>query len=146
MSLSNCARCSRMFQKTGGSRVCFDCREAEEQAYRLVRDFLEGHPGSDIPTVSQGTGVEESMVLRLLQDGRLVTLGELASGLRAPCQRCGGTTSSGRFCVECTEAIGQELKTSAKVLSDQPQAAKLRRPETLQEKRGGHSSFRPDRR
>ena len=32
-----------MFQRTAGSRVCFDCKETEEQAYRLVRDFLERH-------------------------------------------------------------------------------------------------------
>ena len=146
MSLSNCTRCGRMFQKTAGSRVCFDCREAEELAYRLVRDFLELNPGSDIPTVAQGTGVDEGLVLKLLQDGRLVALGDLTSGMSIECRRCGGPTSTGKFCVLCTELIGQELKTSAKSLLDQPPAARLRRPETLQEKRGGHSSSGPDRR
>ena len=89
MSLINCARCQRMFRRTGAGRVCFDCMEAEEQAYRSVRDFLEAHPGATIPVVAEGTGVDEGMVLKLLQEGRLVTLGDLTSGMATECQRCG---------------------------------------------------------
>jgi predicted amidophosphoribosyltransferase len=147
MSIANCTRCGRMFQRTGTSRVCFECKEAEEQAYRLVRDYLEAHPGSDIASVAAGTGVDEAIVLKLLQDGRLVALGDLTSGMQTQCQRCGNPTNAGRYCPPCVELLGQALKNSADVLADKPDSAtRLRRPETLQEKRGGHSSSRPDRR
>ena len=147
MSLTNCSRCGRMFQRTGAGRVCFDCKEVEEQAYRLVRDFLEANPGSDIPTVSTGTGVDEGAILKLLQDGRLVALGDLTSGMAIECQRCGAPTASGRFCPPCVEGLGSALNQAASSLGDRPEGgARLRRPETIQEKREGHSSSRPDRR
>jgi hypothetical protein len=135
-----------MFQKNGPGRVCFNCQELEEQAYRLVRDFLEANPGSTIPTVAEGTGLDEAMIIRLLNEGRLVALGDLTSGLKIECRRCGAPTSSGKFCAVCTEQIGQELKSSAASLLDKPDPTRLRRPETIQEKHGGHSSSRHDRR
>lgn len=145
MSLSNCTRCGRMFQRTAGGRVCFDCKEAEEQAYRLVRDFLEREPGANLQAVAAGTGVDEAFVLKLLQDGRLVALGDLTSGMAVACERCGRSTSAGRYCAPCVEQMGQALKSSADALSDRPEPGqRLRRPETLQEKRG-HSGFRPER-
>ena len=147
MSLANCSRCGQMFQKTGTSRVCFNCKEEEEAAYRAVRDFLETNPGSDIPTVAQGTGLDEALVLKLLQSGRLVTLGELASGMTIACERCGQTTSSGRYCGPCVDLLGQAFKNSQEALAERPEASsRIRRPETMQEKRGGHSSSRDERR
>jgi ribosomal protein L32 len=84
-------------------------------------------------------------VLKLLQDGRLVALGDLTSGMSISCERCGKSTSAGRYCAHCVEQMGQALKSSADALSERPDAAaRLRRPETLQEKRG-HSGFRPER-
>lgn len=146
MSLANCSRCGQMFQRTGAGRVCFNCKEDEEQAYRLVRDFLEANPGSTIPAVAEGTGVDEAMIIRLLQEGRLVALGDLTNGLKIECRRCGVPTSSGKFCASCTEQIGQELKSSAASLLDKPDPVRMRRPETIQQKHGGHSSSREDRR
>ena len=146
MSLSNCSRCGRMFQRTSGSRVCFECKETEEQAYRLVRDFLEREPGANLPAVAAGTGVEEAFVLKLLQDGRLVALGDLTNGMAIECERCGKATSTGRYCALCVEQMGQALKSSADALTERPESShRLRRPETLQDKRGGHSGSRPDR-
>lgn len=151
MSIINCVRCGRMFQKTTNSRVCMDCKDAEEQAYRLVRDYLEQHPGADIKSVAAGTGVDEAIVLKLLQDGRLVAMGDLAAGMSINCERCGGPTTSGRMCGACIELLGQAFKNSADILSGTDKSAadnssRIRRPETIQEKRGGHSSSRPDRR
>jgi uncharacterized protein len=146
MSIANCTRCGRMFQKTTGSRVCIDCKDAEELAYRQVRDYLEQQPGSDIQTVSQGTGVDEGVILKLLQDGRLVAMGDLASGMAIQCERCGGPTTSGRLCNPCVEAQGQAFKTSVDLLSGEAGPSRIRRPEPIQEKHGGHSSSRPDRR
>lgn len=146
MSLSNCSRCGKMFQRTAGSRVCFDCKEAEEQAYRLVRDFLEREPGANLPAVAAGTGVEEAFVLKLLQDGRLVALGDLTNGMAIECERCARPTSAGRYCAACVEQMGQALKSSANALSERPDTgSRLRRPETLQDKHSGYPGSRPDR-
>lgn len=137
MSIANCARCSRMYQKVSGVKFCPDCIQAEEDAFRLVRDFLEAHPGSDMPTVSQETGVEEPVILRLVQSGRLAILGDLVAGLRVECRQCTKPVISGKFCPECTEEMGQALKESARSLLDRSSEghSKLRRPETLSEKR-----------
>lgn len=147
MSLSNCSRCGRMFQRTAGGRVCFECKETEEHAYRLVRDFLEQQPGANIAAVAEGTGVDEAVVLKLLQDGRLVALGDLTSGMAIECRRCGKATAAGKYCPTCVDLMGQALKNSAESLADRPESGgRVRGPEPIQEKHKGHSSSRPDRR
>ena len=137
MSIANCARCSRMYQKISGNKICPDCLQAEEDAFRLVRDYLDQNPGADMPTVSEATGVDEPMILRLVQLGRLASLGDLVKNLRVECRQCSRPVISGKFCPECTEEMGQALKDSARSLLDSSRDAssKLRRPETLSEKR-----------
>lgn len=137
MSIANCARCGRMYQKLSGVKICPDCAQAEEDAFRLVRDFLEANPGCDMPTVSRETGVEEAVILRLVQGGRLATLGELVTGLRVECRQCQKPVISGKYCPECTELMGQALKESAKSLLGRSEEgpSRLRRPETMSEKR-----------
>jgi hypothetical protein len=130
-----------MFQKAGPGRVCFNCKEEEEMAYRAVRDFLELNPGADIPSVAKGTGLDEAFVLKLLQSGRLVTLGELTTGMQIACERCGQPTASGRYCAPCVDLLGQAFKNSVDALAERPDpSGRLRRPETMQEKRGRNLS------
>jgi hypothetical protein len=126
-----------MYQKIAGVKICQDCMQAEEDAFRLVRNYLEENPGADMPTVAEGTGVDEAMILRLVQQGRLATLGELVMGLKVECRQCTKPVITGRYCPECTETMGQALKDSAKTLLDRGSEGptRLRRPETLHEKR-----------
>jgi hypothetical protein len=140
MAIANCSRCNRMFQKTMGMRICPDCVQAEEDAFRRVRDYLELNPGKDIASVAAATEVEEAFVLKLLQSGRLATLGELAEGLGQPCRQCGKPQIQGKYCPDCVDLLGHALKTHADILGSEkgdPATMRLRRPETMQEKRRG---------
>lgn len=141
MSLSNCSRCGRMFHKSSAGRVCSDCIAEEERQFVTVRDFLEETPGCSLDEIEAATGVESAVVMRFLREGRLATLGELASGVRGECKRCGTEIAFGKFCKDCITAMGTSLRDSVQELNrQQPTEAErrnslTRRPETLRDRR-----------
>lgn len=135
-TITNCIRCSRMFQRVSG-KVCPQCVQDEEERFRLVRDHVEEHPGCTIPEVSEGTGVEEAEILRFLQSGRLATLGDLAKGLTMDCTQCGRPISTGKLCPACQEQMSQALRHSAKELHDESRnPLTTRRARTMDQRRG----------
>lgn len=140
MSLANCSRCGKMFHKSSAGRVCSDCIILEEEQFAKVRDFLETNPGCTVEEIEAGTGVDGSFIMRFLREGRLATLGEVASGVRGTCKRCGVEIAYGKFCKDCIEDMGTSLKESAKELgeraaSDDRRSGLTRRPETVQDRR-----------
>jgi hypothetical protein len=139
MSLSNCIRCGKMFHKSSAGRVCSDCIVAEEEAFTSVRDFLETHPGCDLKEIEAGTDVDGSVVMRFLREGRLAVLGPLADGVKGECKRCGLEISYGKFCKDCIENMGTELKDHARDLGtasqDEERKFGTRRPETIRDRR-----------
>ncbi|HEY9722667.1 MAG TPA: hypothetical protein V6D47_11670 [Oscillatoriaceae cyanobacterium] len=137
MAIANCARCGKLYQKPAGVKICAECVQSEEDAYRLVRDHLEANPGIELPALSAATGVDESQIERFVRQGRLAMLEEHAEGLVVECQRCGAPITSGRHCAACTEAIAQELKASVETLRDRQLGG---RPDPLREKRARDSS------
>lgn len=122
MTIANCARCSRMYQKaTTNRKICMSCIQEEESAFRLVHDHLHSNPGDDLRSVCEATGVDESVILRFLKEGRLGKLGDLAGGLAIECARCGKPVNTGRYCVACNTEMEEALKnSSAQALADKP--------------------------
>lgn len=139
MSIANCVRCGRMYQKSFGSRVCSECVQAEEEQFRLVRDYVEEHPGCDLVKVAAGTEVDEAVILRFIKQGRLASLGTSAEQLTSECTRCGQSVASGKYCPECMVVMEHSLKSSAQQLLDSapdPYKQGTRRPEAPFKKRG----------
>ncbi|MDB5095593.1 MAG: hypothetical protein JWM80_14 [Cyanobacteria bacterium RYN_339] len=139
MSLANCNRCGRMYHKSSAGRICADCLVEEETHFGTVRDFLEANPGCQLKEIEAATGVDSSIIMRFLREGRLAILGELADGVKGECKRCGKVIDYGKFCKDCVEAMGSELKDSARELGQQSASedsrASTRRPETLRDRR-----------
>lgn len=122
MSIANCARCNRMYQKaTTNRKICMVCIQEEEEAFRLVHDYLHEHPGADMASLVEGTGVEQGVIIRFLKEGRLAKLGDLVDGLAIDCARCGQPVNTGRYCASCTAEMEEALKTSAQTLAEKPQ-------------------------
>lgn len=143
MAIANCVRCGRLYQKPPGVKICAECVQAEEDAYRVVRDHLEANPGVSLESLSAATDVEPALIERFVRQGRLAALEEHLEGLAVECQRCGASIISGRHCPACTEAIGQELKASVEALRDRPLGGRM---DSSGEKRArDSSSWRHDR-
>lgn len=139
MALANCSRCSKMFHKSSAGRVCSDCIVLEEEHFIKVRDFLESTPGCSLDEIEAATGVDKGVIMRFLREGRLATLGELASGVRGECKRCGADIEYGRFCRPCVQEMGASLKDSAQELgeraADERHHGLTRRPQSPLDRR-----------
>lgn len=148
MSIANCSRCERVFKKLFDRKVCPACIQAEEEAYRLVVDFLDHHPGSNLGQIAEGAGVDEAQILRFIREGRLTLLDKLGEGATVDCRRCAAPIKSGQYCATCFAEVGNALRDSSRGRSeaDERSSSRIRHAETLEEKRSGDSSRRSDRR
>lgn len=102
--LKNCSKCGRVFQADEiGQKFCMRCREDEEDLFMAAREFIYDNPDTNVMEVSEELDIEEDLILKWLRQGRLQLKGE---GVGYPCDRCGKSIQTGRFC----EACQMELK------------------------------------
>lgn len=68
-----CTGCGRIhsFLPRG---LCADCIDARETQYRAVRDWLSDNRGASIAEAAEATGVEETLILAFVREGRLETV------------------------------------------------------------------------
>ncbi|PUU86609.1 MAG: flagellar protein, partial [Halanaerobium sp.] len=93
MNLINCQECGKVFA-SAGSKVCPDCRQSEEEKFELVKEYLWDHPNSTVPTVSEATGVKETMIIKFIKEDRLQSEGlDIEYSLK--CKTCGREIESG---------------------------------------------------
>ncbi len=111
MAVKNCTRCGRMFQAEGVSKLCDRCRDNDEEDFKVVREYVYDNPNSNIPDVSENTGVPEDKILKFLRQGKLVLKDEFSMVL--DCERCGKPIKSGRYCDSCTHEMSNELRGAA---------------------------------
>jgi hypothetical protein len=52
--------------------VCYQCREQRLGEIQRVLDFIKEHRNSNIAVVAEATGVEASLVLKMMQRGSLM--------------------------------------------------------------------------
>ncbi len=109
MELRNCMLCGKAFVYTGGKPICPDCRREIEEAYEKVRVFLRDHPKIklSISELAELTGVEEDIIIILVEEGRIDLEG--AEGLTKRCAKCGVPIESGTYCPKCAAELKLEL-------------------------------------
>jgi len=65
-----CAVCGRAFRYLRGD-TCGDCTAQDDDAFRIVRAFLDEHPDTSIRATVEETGVSGGQIHRLVEQGRL---------------------------------------------------------------------------
>lgn len=112
--IRNCRRCKRIFMYTTGPQLCDACKKQEEEDFEKVRKFLREFPGATIQEVSSATGVSAQLIYRFLKEGRL----EVAenSPIALLCENCGVRITSGRFCVNCSKKLANEMIATGRTL------------------------------
>lgn len=148
MSIANCNRCNKIFKKLYDRKICADCIQEEEDAYRRVVDFLEHNPGANLQQIAEGSDCEEKLILRFVREGRLTLLDKLGGDVHVDCKRCGTKITSGSYCASCMNEVGDALRGLASGSENAHDKASMRTraAETLEEKHGGDSSRRDGRR
>jgi flagellar operon protein (TIGR03826 family) len=112
--IRNCRRCKRIFMYVGGPQICEDCKKQEEEKYEKVRLFLKDFPGATIQEVSQETEVETKLIYKFLKEGRLEI--SSTSPIALLCEQCGRRINSGRFCIDCSKKLANEMIIAGKSL------------------------------
>ena len=98
-NIVNCPRCRDPFVKTRDRKLCPKCSREEEEEFMQVKDYLYNDPEASIGDVVKGTGVEEKLIMKWLQEGRLIPVER--SNIAYPCRNCGEPINTGKFCKKC---------------------------------------------
>lgn len=106
-----CKNCQGKMKFIGGGRYqCESCKAEELDDFGKVKEYLEEHGPTPIPTIEEDTGVKERVLQALLRKGRL----EIPDGSRfyLDCQKCGCSIRYGRYCPECTRELAGGIKVA----------------------------------
>jgi len=107
----NCRRCGRMYNYLGGPPICIDCKNADEEVFKKVKEYLYENPGATLAQVSMDLEVSVEKIKMFLKEGRLeITEG---SNIILECERCGKSIKTGRFCDACQNQVGNDIMGTA---------------------------------
>ena len=106
MPLDNCVRCGKLFSRLSRP-ICPDCAREEERQASVVMGFLKDNPSATIEEISEFTGVDSQVILRLIRDNRLRAA--TACSLPRNCKACGAPIDAGQYCGHCLRKFGQAL-------------------------------------
>ncbi|WP_352418278.1 TIGR03826 family flagellar region protein [Proteiniborus sp.] len=110
MGIRNCKKCNRIFADDNFD-LCPICRNGDLEEFKIVKDYLYDHPGADIQTVSEVTGVDTKKILKFLREGKL-EIRDDSPNLLLDCERCGAPINTGRFCSKCVNEMEREFKSA----------------------------------
>ncbi len=103
MGFEYCRKCRKAYIN-GSSGYCLSCIEEMDESVKIIREYLEKHPGATVAEISKNTEVSKKDIVFLLRDDRLVL--ENADEGVITCDRCGKSIRSGRYCKECLSHMG----------------------------------------
>lgn len=109
MNIRNCSRCGQIYAYDG-FKVCLKCRRKDEEDFKKVKEYLDEYPGATISEVTEETEVDSKKIIEFLRQGRLEIEDE--TNVLLPCERCGASIKTGRFCEKCTVEMEREFKQS----------------------------------
>ena len=123
MEVVACKSCGRLFNYLSGQRICPACQKKIEEKFMEVKKYVREHPDIDIKTLSKEMEVSVNQINRWVREERLVFSKDSPVGL--PCEGCGKTIKTGRFCDACKANLSNGLR-SAGGLDKKPEAAPTR--------------------
>lgn len=109
MDVRNCVECGKIYSYDGFN-TCQQCRRNEEKEFQIVKDYIWENPGAGISEVSEETEVPTKKIIEFLRQGRLEIKDQ--SNMVLPCEKCGESIKTGRFCKKCTVEMDREFKQS----------------------------------
>ncbi len=105
----NCADCGRLFLNQGTGKLCPECLQRQEKQMDEIASFVRDNPRSNVSEICAALGVKKSLVISMLQSGRLE---ETNINIKYPCASCGKMIRNGRYCKACGQKITGELAAS----------------------------------
>lgn len=110
MEVRNCKGCNRLFQYIGGVPLCHACKEALEDKFTEVKEYIYENPGQSIVQVAEATEVTTKQIKQWIREERLVLSDASPDGIT--CESCGTPIRSGRFCDKCKVQMTNDFNTA----------------------------------
>lgn len=72
----SCSRCGGRLKYRGlGEYECEKCKNIELDHYGVVRNYVDAHPGANITTVSEETGISRKEIARMVDEDKFQIAG-----------------------------------------------------------------------
>lgn len=110
MGFQYCRKCRKAYLNGSGG-YCLECVKEMDESVKIIKDYLETHPGATVAEISKNTDVSKKDIIFLLRDDRLVL--ENAEEGFITCDRCGKSIKSGRYCPECLHSMGNMFRNAS---------------------------------
>ena len=115
--LANCKECGTLYNRIS-SDFCNKCQDAEEEAYQVVRKYIEENPDALIDEIVDATDVSVEKIRKFLEEGRL-TETKIIIESDINCQVCGRAISAGNLCKFCAKKVAQGLSGEKETMVDE---------------------------
>lgn len=110
MEVRNCRQCGRMFNYLGGVPLCPRCKDALEDKFAQVKEYVRDNPGSTIQMVSEDNDVSVQQIRQWVREERLEFSKDSPVGIE--CEICGVSIRTGRFCEACKKNVSDGFRKS----------------------------------
>ncbi len=107
MEVMNCKSCGRLFNYYGGQKICPACKDALEEKFQQVKQYIKDHKVASITQVSEDNDVSTNQIKQWVREERLVF--QEGSGVGIECENCGAEILTGRFCQKCKNSMANQL-------------------------------------
>jgi flagellar operon protein (TIGR03826 family) len=118
----NCRRCGKIYNYIGGAPICPLCREADEENFKRVKEYLYKNPGATMSEVSTILDISVERIKAYLKEGRLEIINN-EGNLILECESCGKAIKTGRFCDDCSNGLIKGLRSTASKMNVGPSGA-----------------------
>ena len=116
--MRNCQRCGKLFMQQNREKICRDCRDADREMENKVMQFVRDNPGCKLQNIVDGTGAEESLIRRMIEEGRFEQ-----SNITTNCKKCGKEIVGGLYCEACLSSMQENLHSVQQNIAAQSAAA-----------------------
>ncbi|MCD7709311.1 MAG: flagellar protein [Clostridiales bacterium] len=111
MNVTNCKNCGRLFNVISSSeRLCPACKQALEEKFQEVKEYLNGNRNASMEMVSKEMDVSIKQIRQWIREERLTFSDESMDGIE--CERCGKMIKTGRYCAQCKAEMANTLQSA----------------------------------
>ena len=119
MEIVACKSCGKLFNFLAGERICPACKTKLEDKFVEVKKYVRENPNIDIAELSEAMDVTVRQINRWVREERLVFSEDSPIGL--PCESCGITIKTGRFCDKCKTELAIGFRHAADADKKEPE-------------------------
>ena len=98
MDVRNCRQCGRLFNYLSGPQICQACRDALEEKFQQVKEYVRSNPGATIQMVSEDNDVTVQQIRQWIREERLEFAADSPVGIE--CVQAGSVKLVRTACVE----------------------------------------------